>query len=72
MKIRTAEEIAYIDYQATQVANVIRRLIKSAKVGMSETDLAKLSNVGFTPTPMFPMVISNRISIKRTGKSSSV
>lgn len=56
MKIRTAEEIAYIDYQATQVANVIRRLIKSAKVGMSETDLAKLSNVGFTPTPMFPMV----------------
>ena len=56
MTVRTTEEIALIDYQATKVANVMRRLLKSLAVGISETELSKKSMDDFSPNPMSPMV----------------
>jgi Xaa-Pro aminopeptidase len=63
MVIRTPEEAAYIEYQAVKAANVIRRLLKAAKPGMTETDLARRSQCDLSPWQMYPLVNFGALSV---------
>ncbi|MDR2110607.1 MAG: M24 family metallopeptidase [Spirochaetaceae bacterium] len=63
MVIRTPEEAAYIEYQAVKTANVVRRLLKAAKPGMSETELARCAQCDLSPWQMYPLVNFGPLSV---------
>ncbi|MDR1505556.1 MAG: hypothetical protein LBI67_00480 [Treponema sp.] len=63
MTLRTPEEAAYIEYQAVKTANVIRRLLKAVKPGMSETELARQAQCDLSPWQMYPLVNFGPLSV---------
>jgi Xaa-Pro aminopeptidase len=63
MIIRTPEEAAYIEYQAVKTANVIRRLLKAAKPGMNEAELACYARCDLSPWQMYPLVNFGTLSV---------
>lgn len=56
MRLYTAEEVAFFEYQAVKTANVMRRLLKAAKPGLSETQIARCAEADLTPTQMYSLV----------------
>ncbi len=56
MRLRDAEEVAVLEYQAVKAANVMRGLLKNVKPGMSETQIARTVETDFAPTQMYPLV----------------
>jgi hypothetical protein len=54
--LRTPEEAVYIEYQAVKSANAIRRMLKAAKPGISETELAVYAKCDLSPWQMYPLV----------------
>lgn len=56
MRLYTAQEAAYFEYQAVKTANVMRRLLKAAKPGMSETQIARYAEADLTPTQMYSVI----------------
>ncbi len=56
MCIRTAKEIAHAEYYACITTNVMQRLLKGLKPGVSETELSAQAGLDFTPMSVFPML----------------
>ena len=56
MRLYTAEEVAFFEYQSVKAANGIRRLLKAAKPGMSEIEIARCAKADLTPTQMYSLV----------------
>jgi hypothetical protein len=56
MVLRTPEEAVYIEYQAVKSANAVRRMLKAAKPGISETELAVYAGCDLSPWQMYPLV----------------
>jgi hypothetical protein len=63
MTIRDPQEIAFIEYQAIKTVNVIKRLLKAAKPGMTETEIASYARADLTPTQMYSLVNCTPLSI---------
>ena len=71
MQIRRAEEVAVINYQAIRAANVIKRMIKNLRPGISEIELSRLAQADFSPTQMFPFINLTEESVARALRSPS-
>jgi hypothetical protein len=69
LMIRSSEEIAYIDYQATRVSNVARRLLKNMEPGISELELSRRGQIDFSPVQMFPVISFGEKSVSMGLKS---
>ncbi len=64
MEIRTAKEIAYAEYHACKAANVVQRILKAIKPGITEAELSTCGGADFSPTSAFPMLnFGDHISI---------
>jgi len=63
MTVRDPREIAFVEYQAIKTVNVIKRLLKAAKPGMTETEIASYARADLTPTQMYSLVNCTPLSI---------
>ena len=71
MTIQNPEEIAVINYQIAKVANVMRRLLKAAKPGMTEEELSCYGRIDFAPQQTHSMINFGAESISIGIKSPS-
>lgn len=71
MTVRTPEEISVIAYRSAKVANVMRRLLKSAVPGMTEEELSGRGGIDFSPQQTHSMVNFGEESIAMGIKSPS-
>lgn len=56
MTVRSPLEIAVIEQKAVKAANVILRIIKNWKPGMSELEASRLGGIDYTPVNVHPML----------------
>jgi hypothetical protein len=54
--LRNPAEAAFIESRAVKAANAIRRMLKAAKPGLSETELAIRAKSDLSPWQMYPLV----------------
>lgn len=71
MTVRRPEEILVISYRSSKVANVMRRLLKAAKPGISEEELSGCGGVDFSPQQTHSMVNFGERSVSMGIKSPS-
>ena len=69
MKIRSANEIAFIEYQAVVAANTMRRLISGVKEGMSEIELSANACADLRPNMAFANILVGEQSVRLGLKS---
>lgn len=56
MEIRTAKEVAWAEYAAGKTTNVVLRMLKALKPGVSEMELSLAAMADFSPISVFPMI----------------
>lgn len=71
MTLQSMEEILVINYRAAKVANVIRRLLKAVKPGISELELSQFGKIDFAPQQTYSMVNFGRESVSMGIRSPS-
>ena len=71
MTIESVEEIALIDAQASKVANVMRRMLKALRPGISELELSQAGKIDFAPQQTYSMVNFGTKSVAMGIKSPS-
>lgn len=56
MTLKSAKELAWAENAGNRSAAVVQRMLKILKPGLSEEDVARGGQAGFTPISMFPLV----------------
>ena len=69
MKIRSANEIAFIEYQSVVAANTMRRLIRGVNEGMSEIEISANACADLRPNMAFANILVGERSVRLGLKS---